>query len=143
MHSWLLLHYKLPTQPSALRVYIWRKLKRLGAILLNDAVWVLPDTPRTAEHFQWLLTEIQEVKGDANLWRSNLVLGVREEALIKQFKEQVDIEYRGLLKKLVKKNPDSSKLSQEYQQIVGKDYFHSEIGKQVREKFLALRGETE
>src|SRR5215212_4930534 len=68
MNTWLLLHYKLPTRPSALRVYIWRKLKRLGAILLNDAVWVLPDTPRTAEHFQWLAAEIQEMQGDVNLW---------------------------------------------------------------------------
>ena len=143
MNIWLLLHYKLPAQPSALRVYIWRKLKRLGAILLNDAVWVLPDTPRTAEHFQWLAAEIQEMQGDANLWRSNLLLGIKEEALIQQFKEQVDLEYKGLLKSLVKKNPDVSKLSQAYQQIVEKDYFHSKMGREVREKLLAMRGEIE
>lgn len=143
MNIWLLLHYKLPAQPSALRVYIWRKLKRLGAILLNDAVWVLPDKPRTAEHFQWLAAEIQEMQGDANLWRSNLLLGIKEEALIQQFKEQVDLEYKGLLKSLVKKNPDVSKLSQAYQQIVEKDYFHSKMGREVREKLLAMRGEIE
>lgn len=143
MNIWLLLHYKLPAQPSALRVYIWRKLKRLGAILLNDAVWVLPDTPRTAEHFQWLAAEIQEMQGDANLWRSNLLLGIKEEALIQQFKEQVDLEYKGLLKSLVKKNPDVSKLSQAYQQIVEKDYFHSKMGREVREKLLTMRGEIE
>ena len=143
MNIWLLLHYKLPAQPSALRVYIWRKLKRLGAILLNDAVWVLPDKPRTAEHFQWLAAEIQEMQGDANLWRSNLLLGIKEEALIQQFKEQVDLEYKGLLKSLVKKNPDVSKLSQAYQQIVEKDYFHSKLGREVREKLLAMRGEIE
>lgn len=143
MNIWLLLHYKLPAQPSALRVYIWRKLKRLGAILLNDAVWVLPDKPRTAEHFQWLAAEIQEMQGDANLWRSNLLLGIKEEALIQQFKEQVDLEYKGLLKSLVKKNPDVSKLSQAYQQIVEKDYFHSKMGREVREKLLTMRGEIE
>lgn len=143
MNIWLLLHYKLPAQPSALRVYIWRKLKRLGAILLNDAVWVLPDKPRTAEHFQWLAAEIQEMQGDANLWRSNLLLGIKEEALIQQFKEQVDLEYKGLLKSLVKKNPDVSKLSQAYQQIVEKDYFHSKLGREVREKLLTMRGEIE
>src|SRR5215212_2067316 len=133
MNTWLLLHYKLPTRPSALRVYIWRKLKRLGAILLNDAVWVLPDTPRTAEHFQWLAAEIREMKGTVNLWRSNLVLGMQEEELIEQFTKQIHQEYKDLLKKLGKKHPDLSKLSQEYQQIVGKDYFVSEIGKQVKE----------
>ncbi len=143
MNTWLLLHYKLPSKPSALRVYAWRKLKRLGAILLNDAVWVLPDTPKTAEQFQWLAAEIQEMRGDVNLWRSNLVLGLSEEALIDEFKKVVDQEYKELLKKLSRKNRDLSKLSQEYQQIAGKDYFRSEAGRQVREKLLGLRGETE
>lgn len=64
--------------------------------------------------------------------------GIQEEALFTQFKEQVDLEYKGLLKKLDRKKPDLSRLSQEYQQIVGKDYFHSEIGKQARNKLLAL-----
>jgi len=63
MTDWLLLHYKLPTKPSALRVYTWRKLKRLGAVLLHDAVWVLPDLPRTAEQVQWLTAEIEEMGG--------------------------------------------------------------------------------
>ena len=143
MESWLLLNYKLPSQPSALRVYVWRKLKRLGAILINDAVWVLPDTPRTAEHFQWLVTEIQEMKGDVNLWRSSVVLGLTDEELIEHFKQQVDLEYKGLLKRLTQKNRDLSKLSQEYQQVIGRDYFQSELGKQVKERLLALRGEKE
>lgn len=143
MGHWLLLNYKLPAQPSALRVYAWRKLKRLGAILLNDAVWVLPDTPRTAEHFQWLAAEIQEMGGNVNLWKSSIVLGFEEDELDNQFKKQVDGEYKQLLKKLGLKHRDVSKLSQEYQQVIGRDYFQSELGKQVREKLLALRGEKE
>jgi len=143
MKTWLLLHYKLPSQPSALRVYVWRKLKRLGAVLLHDAVWVLPDTSRTAEHFQWLAAEIQEMKGDVNLWQSNLLLGHSESGLIEQFNKQVEREYRALLKRLGSKNRDLSKLSQEYQQIRGKDYFRSELGRQVKEKLLVLRGEIE
>ena len=141
MNAWLLIHYKLPNKPSALRVYVWRKLKRLGAILLNDAVWVLPDTPRTAENLQWLAAEIQEMKGGVNLWRSSLVLGLTEEALIEQFQKQVTLEYKGLLKSLGQKNRDLAKLSQEYQQIIGRDYFQSEVSEQVKEKLLALRGE--
>ncbi len=142
MNSWLLLHYTLPAKPSALRVYIWRKLKRLGAILLNETVWVLPDSPRTAEQFQWLAAEIQEMNGEAYLWRSNLVLGIQEDMLISKFKEQVDLEYKEMQKELGKKKPDFSKLSHRYQQIVGKDYFHSEIGLKVRETLLSLRGDA-
>ena len=143
MNTWLLLHYKLPSKPSALRVYVWRKLKRLGAILLHDAVWVLPDTPRTAEHFRWLAAEIQEMKGEVNLWRSTLIFGASDDSLAEQFQKQVDQEYKTLLKKLEHKNRDLPKLSQEYQQISGKDYFQSALGRQIKEKLLTLRGEME
>lgn len=142
MASWLLLHYNVSAKPSARRVYIWRKLKRLGALLLQNAIWILPDTPRTAEQFQWLVTEIQEMKGDALLWKSNLVLGIQEDVLVSQFVEQVNGEYAELLKKLNRKNPDLAELSRQYQQIQGKDYFDSDVGQQVRERLMALKGEA-
>ena len=88
MFSWLLLHYKLPNKLSALRVYIWRKLKRLGAILLHEAVWVLPDLPRTAEQIQRLATEIEEMGGHAFYWRAESILGTQEEFVLKQFQER-------------------------------------------------------
>ncbi|MGE5378155.1 MAG: Chromate resistance protein ChrB [Bacteroidota bacterium] len=141
MISWILLNYKLPARPSALRVYVWRQQKRLGAVLLNDAVWVLPDTPRTFEQFQWLATEIQEMQGTANFWRASLVMGIPEDDLVGRFTKETDQEYTELLKKLGSKNADFAKLSQEYQQIIGKDYFRTELGKQVRAKLLELRGE--
>jgi hypothetical protein len=52
-----------PREPTAGRVYVWRKLKQLGAIAVQDAVWVLPVTPRTQEQFQWLASEIDELGG--------------------------------------------------------------------------------
>lgn len=70
------------------------------------------------------------------------MLGLPEEVLIDQFENQVDGEFKELLKRLGKKNPDLSKLSQEYQQIIRKDYFHSEVGKKVKDKLLKLRGEA-
>ena len=56
--AWVLLVYKIPREPTASRAAVWRKLKRLGALLLHDAVWVLPATPWTREQFQWLAVEI-------------------------------------------------------------------------------------
>ncbi len=50
--AWVLLVYKIPREPTASRAQVWRKLKRLGALLLHDAVWVLPATPWTREQFQ-------------------------------------------------------------------------------------------
>jgi hypothetical protein len=43
-HSYLLLIYQVPTQPSAARVAVWRELKRLGALYLQQSVCVMPNT---------------------------------------------------------------------------------------------------
>src|SRR5512134_3720150 len=106
MTAWLLLHYKLPSKPSALRVYIWRKLKRVGAILFHDAVWILPENPRTIEQIQWLTTEIQEMGGNAYYWRANAILNEQDQSIIQQFNEQVDTVYSDLLKRLQKSKVD-------------------------------------
>ena len=141
MTTWLLLHYKLPTKPSALRVYIWRKLKRLGAILLHEAVWVLPDLPRTAEQVQWLAAEIQERGGNAYYWRANTILDEHEESIRQQFNEQVDAIYSDLLKRLEKPRADLQEISKQYQRAASQDFFHSKLGLRVREKLTSKRGE--
>lgn len=141
MITWLLLHYKLPNKPTALRVYIWRKLKRLGAVLIHDAVWVLPDLPRTAEQIQWLTAEIQEMGGEAYSWRANTILEQDNESLTQQFNEQVDAVFADLLKKLAKPRADLQEIARQYQQTAAQDFFHSKLGSLVREKLTSRRGE--
>lgn len=145
MHSWLLFHYKVPAEPSARRVYVWRKLKRLGAIMLHDAVWILPNTPRTLEQFQWLATEIEEMGGEARLWEAQPLLS-GDEKLVSQFLAQVDSAYREILVELEHSETSEEKLanlSRRYQQIKRQDFFHAEAGQQVRQALLKARGETE
>lgn len=139
MANWLLLTYSLPSEPSARRVYVWRKLKRLGAITIFDAVWVLPQTPRTREQFQWLAAEIQESGGEAMFWQAQTGLVGQEEMLIHQFQRQVDETYVVLLDRMVGNQVELTTAAQEYQQIQQKDYFQSTIGLQIRERLLAAR----
>jgi hypothetical protein len=143
--QWLLLHYKIPREPTASRVYVWRKLKRLGAVLLHDAIWVLPDTPRTKEQFQWLAAEITELEGEAVLWETHLIAGgsLGEESLIKEFTTQVETLYTEILTALMLPAPDLGVLSKRYQQARLQDYFHSQVGQEVREKLLAAGGDEE
>lgn len=140
MFQWLLLHYKLPPEPSALRVSAWRKLKRLGAILYQDTVWVLPCTSHTRELFQWLAVEIVEMGGEAALWESKPILIGKDDSLISQFQQQADEGYRVLLTQLELADADLDVLSRQYQQILLKDYFHSELGQRVRQVLLTRRG---
>jgi len=140
--SWVLLVYRIPREPTSSRATIWRKLKRLGALLLHDAVWVLPATPWTREQFQWLAVEIGELEGEAYLWESRLLLNGQEDALVRQFQARVDAAYQEILDGLEQDDADLVALSRKYQQVRAQDYFHSEVGIQVRERLMSARGGT-
>ncbi len=138
--SWVILVYKIPREPTASRAHVWRKLKRLGALLMHDAVWVLPANPWTREQFQWLTVEITELGGEALLWESRLLLDGQQEALVRQFLTKVDAAYQEILGDFERGNADLAALSRRYQQVRSHDYFHSELGKQVRTKLMTARG---
>lgn len=141
MTDWLILQYKIPPNPSAPRVYVWRKLKQMGALLILDETWVLPNIPRTLENFQWLAAEIIELGGKALLWQGQPVLDGQSNDLESQFTAQVDKGYATLSADLEKQDTDLEQVSRQYQQIKSRDYFHSGLGRQVREKLLARRGD--
>jgi hypothetical protein len=138
--SWLLLLYKVPPEPTANRFSVWRKLKRLGAILLHDAVWALPPSARTIEELRWLAAEIRERGGAAMLWEASLGLDGDDDDLVRQFVAQVDVVYREILRELEQPEVDLATLSKRYQQARRQDYFHSPLGERVREALLAAGG---
>ena len=140
--SWVLLTYRIAREPSAGRVGIWRKLKRLGAILVHDSVWVLPATSRTSEQFQWLAAEIRELGGDAWLWHASLAPGDRAETLVNQFVEQVDTVYREILQALQGPDADLAVLSKRYQQARALDYFNSPLEAPARQALLSAGQEV-
>ncbi len=136
--SWLLLVYRIPREPTAGRVFVWRKLKQLGAIALQDAVWVLPKTPRTQEQFQWLAAEITELQGEAVLWEAAQLYATDLEALRQQFVDPIEVEYHEILAALKKKDRDLAALSQRFQEAQLRDYFKSDLGQKTRDKLLSF-----
>ena len=141
--QWLLLLYKVPPEPTANRVSVWRKLKRLGAILLHDAAWVLPPSPRTLEEFQWLAAEIRERGGEAMLWEASLCLHGQDDAVVQQFLAQVDGVYTDILTDVEQPDADLAGLSRRYQQAKLQDYFRSRLGERVRAALLSAGGRTD
>lgn len=138
MTTWLLLVYRIPREPTAGRVFVWRKLKQLGAVALQDAVWVLPKTPRTQEQFQWLAAEISEQQGEAMLWQAEQLYATDVDSVQRQFVEPIEAEYREILAALKKKKDrDLAALARRFQHAQARDYFASELGRQVRDKLLA------
>src|SRR5438477_9682006 len=132
----------MPRDPTAGRVAVWRKLKQLGAIPLQDAVWVLPATPQTREQFQWLAAEVKELDGEATLWESRLLADEMEQRMVAQFTEPVEAEYREILRELKKKRADLAALSKRYQQIQARDYFRSDLGQKARAALVAAHSDV-
>lgn len=91
--DWLLCSYRLPREPSRLRLAIWRRVKRLGAILLHDAVWVLPADAKTREDFDWLAEEIEERGGSVMVWEARSASGLQDGEVIQRFRADADQRY--------------------------------------------------
>lgn len=130
--TWVLLAYTLPHEPSAKRVSVWRKLKRLGALLIHDALWVLPATAATREHFQWLAAEITDMGGDAQVWEAQALLSGQEAALVAQFTAHAEALYAALLHEIHAAGADRAALGKRYLQARARDYFHVPLGEVAR-----------
>lgn len=94
--TWILLSSRLPREPTRLRLSIWRRLKRIGAVLLHDSVWVLPADAKTREAFEWLAEEIEEQGGTALTWEALSLSPDQDRRIVQQFRAEADERYAGL-----------------------------------------------
>ena len=138
-----MLVYRVPHEPSVNRVSTWRKLKRLGALLLHDSVWVLPSNPRTREQLQWLASDIGDLGGEALVWNASPSADGQDVQLRSQFLAQVDAVYGELLAALEGPEADLAAVSRRFQQVRLQDYFQSPLGDQVRQALLAAGGRAQ
>jgi hypothetical protein len=93
---WVLLSSRLPRAPSRLRLGVWRRLRRLGALLLHDSVWVLPAAEETREAFEWLAEEIAEQGGTAFVWEASSLDEPQNRELVRRFRAEADARYAAL-----------------------------------------------
>jgi len=91
--EWILLVHQLPPHPTSLRVRIWRKLQKLGAVAVRNSVYVLPWGEKTHEDFQWLRQEIEAAGGEATVFRAGAVEGATDREIIALFRRTRDEEY--------------------------------------------------
>jgi hypothetical protein len=94
--EWLLLIYTLPSQPTRKRAYVWRELKKAGAVYLRDGVALLPRLPHLEEQIRLVAERIEEYEGTVDLLPSPRFSAVRSSALVARFREERLEEYREL-----------------------------------------------
>ena len=76
--GWLLLIYRVPPEPTRLRSTVWRRIKSLGAIYLQNSVAALPASPANERSLRKLRREIVDMSGTAILLAAGALAGEAE-----------------------------------------------------------------
>lgn len=66
---WLLLIYTVPAEPSRKRAFVWREIKRVGAVYLRDGVCALPQSAAAESALSAIAQRILEFEGRATVVR--------------------------------------------------------------------------
>lgn len=96
---WLLLTYKVPAEPSARRIAIWRRLKGMGAVYLQNGVCVLPRTDDHVRRLKMVENEIHEARGEAVILQTVALDPAQEARVVARFKAERDEAYAEFIDK--------------------------------------------
>src|SRR5512141_2709529 len=90
---WLLLVYRIQAGSSSRRTYVWRQLRQLGAVYLQQAVAVLPDRPELRAGLDQLGGRIRASGGEVSLLETASPSAAWEAELIARFNVARNAEY--------------------------------------------------
>lgn len=95
--GWVLLVYRVPSEPSNNRVSVWRELKRLGVLYLQQCVCIVPAFPECAQGVQAVAARIEALNGTYNLFRVRDVDAADQERLLGGFRQLSAKEYAEII----------------------------------------------
>jgi ChrB-like protein len=95
--TWLLLVYRVPSEPTRLRATVWRRLKALGAVYLQNSAAALPASDSAERALRKLRREILEMSGTAVLLSCSALVGGSD--VVAMFQAARDSEYEEILDK--------------------------------------------
>ncbi|HLI42161.1 MAG TPA: Chromate resistance protein ChrB [Streptosporangiaceae bacterium] len=72
---WLVLIYRVPPEPTRLRAAVWRRIKSLGAIYLQNSAAALPGSVAAERALRRLRREIIDMHGTAVLLSCDVLAG--------------------------------------------------------------------
>jgi hypothetical protein len=146
---WVLLVYRIPREPSRHRVAVWRKLRDLGALYLQDGVAALPEDAVTREQMEWLQLRVREAGGEATLWEGRPGTVAEEAELVEAFRSSREKAYRAIIagaERLRRKAEMGAsvleqlgKLERGFRAERRRDYFRSPLRLQAAEALKAAR----
>lgn len=155
---WLLLIYKVPSEPSSARVAVWRKLKAYGAVSLQQSVWVLPDDASHQEFFTKVCEDVVSAGGHGYILHTDL--DSASPPIEKQFVAERNHEYREFVERcemllseiqrerdaqkfsfaeLTELEEDMARMTKWLEQIRSRDYYLADQGHVAMSAFEKCR----
>jgi len=97
--AWLLLTYKIPPEPAAKRMAVWRRLKGMGAVYLQGGVCLLPRTDDHVRQLKMLENDITSAGGTCVLLETSALDRAQSDKVIARFKADRDDAYEEFIDK--------------------------------------------
>lgn len=94
-----MLSYKVPSEPARHRMAVWRRLKSLGAIYLNNGVCLLPSDTDHLRQVKILANEIVEMGGEAVVLESAPIDPGQRERVVERFRADRDEAYHEVIER--------------------------------------------
>ncbi len=162
MNKWILFIHQIAQDAPNLRVKVWRTLKKYGALLFKNAVYILPYTKEHEEIMQWLCKDIKDNGSDASLFITESIDEQQDKEIINTFQSSCDSEYLTLadscedtLKKIELKErterlvdihefkKDMNELTKYFENITRIDFFNAPAKRKVSEKIHLIKQKLE
>lgn len=100
VERWLLVVTSTAGGPASLRVQVWRKLRSLGALYLQQSVCLLPDRPEVARTVRRLLDRVRRDGGQARLLHVTLPEEAEQASIVEAFRSERATEYAEVLERV-------------------------------------------
>jgi hypothetical protein len=157
---WLLLIYRVPQQPPGRRTAVWRQLKQLGAIYLQQAAGILPDRPQESEALAALAERILGFEGEVSLlrtvspsasWEADIVCRFNDARAaefgefvenVERFEDELRRESRKgkfTFAELEENEADYERLERWFTRILDRDFFGSPLREEAKEALIGGR----
>jgi hypothetical protein len=91
--KWWVLVYRVPSEPASKRVAIWRDLKRMGALYLQQCVCILPQLEHVGAELERLQAKIAAMEGDAMRLEVPVLAPADEARIVGNFRTERSNEY--------------------------------------------------
>jgi hypothetical protein len=156
--GWRVLIYRVPTEPASKRVGVWRDLKRLGALYLQQCACIFPDIPGVTDEVNQVAAKIPALGGETFLLEVPRLQPADEARIIQSFRTLRANEYAEIIEecetKFVKEiefehfrqnytfeeaeeiEQDLEKIRRWFDRVRGRDWFKAERRDEV-ESWLA------